>query len=126
MFKTAKEVLVDSKLLDPLNRMQDPYLEEDEDKAIYHVGEFEYHAEHINQNNFGIRAVITLKQKGEIKHRNLISLYSARARTEFINRLKGLEAKLIERHLLSLESELRKFVDDRSKDKLAKTNRKHP
>jgi hypothetical protein len=130
MFETAKKIIEDSGLLETSadkKVFSMPYLEEvDEDTVIYHVGEYKYQAQNITKSNYGIRAVIEMHFKKELVNKNLVSLYSSRARMEFVNKLKNVDTKTIERHLLSLETELRMFMERKVKNKLIRDKQKAP
>lgn len=122
MLETAKAILAKNKIVPsqlPNDVYAVPYLEEiDDNTVVYHIGEYQYRVESINQQNYGVRAVVELMYRGETANKNLLSLYSSRARTEFINKVKGCEPKKIEKHLLNLETELKKHIETKIKKKL--------
>ncbi len=130
MLETAKAILAKNDVMAKVmvsDTYQVPFLEElDDNSVVYHIGEHQYRVESITQQSYGIRAVIELLYRGETINKNLISLYSSRARTEFINKLKGLDAKKIEKHLLGLETELKKFLEKKVRNKLIQDNKRAP
>ncbi|MFH1282046.1 MAG: hypothetical protein ABII27_00085 [bacterium] len=129
MLKLVKDIISESKVLDKMPEPNPaiPYIEEISDNSvIYHIGDTEYQADNITQTSYGIRAVIEMRHKGDLVNKNLVSLYSSRARVEFINKLKGFDPKKTERQLLCLESELKKFLERTIKHKLIKENKKAP
>ncbi|MCX5782591.1 MAG: hypothetical protein NT145_07840 [Elusimicrobia bacterium] len=130
MLQTAKEILARKDVMPKVivsEAYSVPFLEElDDNSVIYHIGEHKYRVENITQQSYGIRAVIEMNYRGDLIHKNLVSLFSSRARTEFINKLKGFDSKKIEKHLLGLESELKKFLERKVRNKLIQDKKRAP
>ncbi|OGS23734.1 MAG: hypothetical protein A2297_04955 [Elusimicrobia bacterium RIFOXYB2_FULL_48_7] len=129
MLKSAQDILTEMSIKGSLlpSKNDIPYLEDSgNENCKYHIGDFEYMAENISQNQYGIRCVLTMLYNGSLKNRNLISLYSSRARSEFLNKAKGVDNNKAEKHLLALEKELLTFLKKKQSEQKVKSGKQAP
>src|SRR3989339_207603 len=129
MLKSAQDILTEMSIKGSLlpSKNDIPYLEDSgNENCKYHIGDFENMAENISQNQYGIRCVLTMLYNGSLKNRNLISLYSSRARSEFLNKAKGVDNNKAEKHLLALEKELLTFLKKKQSEQKVKSGKQAP